>query len=132
LQAGDRAVDSGNRSRIWPYGHNALKQALEHLGFGPCYHFTAMMRARHTSRWLRIARGGEPNWDEVMHGHCATTDWPAAHLCEFLNVPVPEIPFPHSNDTATMRRALLALRIIRVAVPVAIAAGVITLVAGLT
>jgi hypothetical protein len=42
-------------------------------------------------------------------------------LCEFLDVPVPEEPFPHVNDTAEFRRHQ-QLRMLRAALPVALAA----------
>ena len=34
-------------------------------------------------------------------------------LCSFLNVPVPETPYPHVNDTATVKRIIRAMRILR-------------------
>ncbi len=33
-------------------------------------------------------------------------------LCDFLGVPVPDIPFPRSNDTPTMLRRLRIARIV--------------------
>ena len=59
-------------------GTTSLKLALERLGFGPCYHFTEMMRARHTADWLDIAKGGTPEWDRLLSQFSSTTDWPAA------------------------------------------------------
>ena len=47
-------------------------------------------------------------------------------LCEFLGVEVPDKPFPHLNDTADMRRLILMVRTLSVAVPAAL-----TLVAGI-
>jgi hypothetical protein len=42
-------------------------------------------------------------------------------LCEFLGVEVPDKPFPHLNDAAEMRRMILVLRTLSVAVPAALA-----------
>ena len=39
-------------------------------------------------------------------------------LCEFLGVEEPDKPFPHLNDAAEMRRRILVLRAVSVAVPV--------------
>jgi len=48
-------------------------------------------------------------------------------LCDFLGKPVPEgVPFPHLNDRRFFRRVLLALRIAEWAVPVAVAAGIVS------
>ena len=41
-------------------------------------------------------------------------------LCEFLGVEEPEGPFPRLNDTAQMRRRILALRALSVAFPAAL------------
>ncbi len=213
-------------------GTTSLKLALERLGFGPCYHFTEMLRARHAAEWLRIADGVAPDWNRLLADFSATTDWPAAAwyrelaaefpdarviltvrdpiawhtsvcltilplrralarwmpgagriaeltdkivwegtfdgraedrthavavyerhcnevrrtiaadrllefdvregwrpLCEFLGVPVPEdTPFPRANDTARMRRALFALRALKIIIPFAIAVALILLV----
>lgn len=43
-------------------------------------------------------------------------------LCEFLDVPVPDEPFPRLNDTAEFRRRILAVRILSIALPAALAA----------
>ena len=42
-------------------------------------------------------------------------------LCEFLGVEVPDKPFPHLNDAAEMRRMILVLRTLSVAVPASLA-----------
>jgi hypothetical protein len=42
-------------------------------------------------------------------------------LCEFLGVEVPDKPFPRLNDTAAMRRVVLALRAVSVLVPTILA-----------
>lgn len=42
-------------------------------------------------------------------------------MCEFLGVQEPDNPFPHLNDAADMRRMILMLRVLSVAVPTALA-----------
>jgi hypothetical protein len=47
-------------------------------------------------------------------------------LCEFLAVPVPDEPFPYLNDTAQMQRGMKSIRALSVALPVALALSVTT------
>ena len=42
-------------------------------------------------------------------------------LCGFLGVEEPDTPFPHLNDAAEMRRRMLSVRVLGVAVPTALA-----------
>jgi len=59
-------------------GTTSLKLALEQLGFGRCYHFTEVLRAGHAAAWLNLANGEKPDWDTLLEGYLATSDWPAA------------------------------------------------------
>jgi hypothetical protein len=56
----------------------SLKFALEHLGFGPCYHMSEVFAAarRNVPLWLDVVRG-KPDWDAVFAGFQSTTDYPA-------------------------------------------------------
>jgi len=56
----------------------SLKFALEHLGFGPCYHMSEVFAGvrRNVPLWVGVVRG-KRNWDEVFAGFNATTDYPA-------------------------------------------------------
>jgi hypothetical protein len=56
----------------------SLKFALEHLGFGPCYHMSEVFAgARHNvPLWLDVVRG-KPDWDAIFAGFKSTTDYPA-------------------------------------------------------
>ena len=47
-------------------------------------------------------------------------------LCEFLDVPVPDEPFPRLNDTVQMQRGLKSIRALSVVLPVALALAVAT------
>jgi Sulfotransferase domain len=63
-------------------GTMSLKQALEQLGFGPCFHmaefFTNENGEALTGKWARAVLGSEaPDWDEVFAGYQSTVDWPS-------------------------------------------------------
>jgi len=56
----------------------SLKFALEHLGFGPCYHMSEVLAdaRRAVPLWLD-AIGGRPDWEAIFEGFHSTTDYPA-------------------------------------------------------
>ena len=56
----------------------SLKFALEHLGFGPCYHMSEVFAGsrRNVPLWLD-AIDGRPDWDAIFAGFHSTTDYPA-------------------------------------------------------
>ena len=56
----------------------SLKFALEHLGFGPCYHMSEVFAGarRNVPLWLDVIRG-KPDWNAVFAGFQSTTDYPA-------------------------------------------------------
>ena len=56
----------------------SLKFALEHLGFGPCYHMSEVFaRARRNVPLWLDAIDGRPDWDAIFDGFASTTDYPA-------------------------------------------------------
>jgi hypothetical protein len=56
----------------------SVKFALEKLGFGPCYHMMEVMpHPERVAKWAALARGGEPDWDEIFNGYASCVDWPA-------------------------------------------------------
>lgn len=58
-------------------GTASLKTALEHLGFGPCYHFYDLIaQPQRFEHWRRALDGEQVDWDEVFDGYQATVDWP--------------------------------------------------------
>ena len=60
-------------------GTLSLKNALEKLGFGACYHMMEVFpRPEHVAMWHRLAFGHPMDWDEIFRGFRATVDWPAA------------------------------------------------------
>ena len=61
-------------------GTLSLKAALEHLGFGPCYHMAELfLHMEHVPLWIRAAEG-EDVWDELFDGYVGTVDYPG---CSF-------------------------------------------------
>ncbi len=72
-------------------GTRALKQALERLGYGPCYHMSEVIeQPRRIRQWLEVAEGASPNWDELFAGFQSTMDWPAAAYWRELAAYYPE------------------------------------------
>lgn len=60
-------------------GTFSVSLALEHLGFGPCYHMDRVFAsATELAKWQPIAEGSEPDWDRVFDGFVSTVDWPGA------------------------------------------------------
>jgi Sulfotransferase domain len=60
-------------------GTLSLKNALEKLGFGPCYHMMEVFaRPDHVAMWHRLAFEQSIDWDEIFRSFHATVDWPAA------------------------------------------------------
>lgn len=55
----------------------SLKFALEHLGFGPCYHMVEVFRGarRNIPLWQDVA-DGKPDWDTIFEGYRSVTDNP--------------------------------------------------------
>jgi hypothetical protein len=72
-------------------GTTSLKAALEALGRGPCYHmFDVMSDPERVRRWLDIARGAAPRWDEVFAGYASAVDWPVAAYWRQLATAYPD------------------------------------------
>ncbi len=58
-------------------GTFSLKFALEHLGFGPCYHMSEVLASarRSVPLWLDAVQG-KPDWDAIFDGFVSTCDYP--------------------------------------------------------
>ena len=69
----------------------SLKFALEHLGFGPCYHMAEVFAGsrRNVPLWLDVVRGN-PDWDAVFAGYQSTTDYPACTYWRELTALYPD------------------------------------------
>lgn len=60
-------------------GTESMKQALEMIGMGPCYHmYEVLPHKDRVTLWRGVAAGNTPDWDAVFDGFHSTVDWPAA------------------------------------------------------
>ncbi len=62
-------------------GTLSLKFALEHLGFGPCYHMMEIMAQgeQRLPQWIGVVRGAA-DWDAVFDGFTSSVDYPACYF----------------------------------------------------
>ena len=66
-------------------GTASLKEALEELGFGPCYHMIEVFEhPEHVGFWEAAWRGEPVDWDGLLGGYEAAVDWPACTFYEEL------------------------------------------------
>jgi hypothetical protein len=72
-------------------GTLSLKFALEHVGFGPCYHMAEFFAhlPEHLPLWLGAA-DGRPDWDAIFEGYVSTVDYPGCTYWRDLVAKWPE------------------------------------------
>ncbi|MEU6130241.1 sulfotransferase family protein [Saccharopolyspora sp. NPDC047091] len=71
-------------------GTASMKAALEHLGFGPCYHmFEVIAEPERMQDWVR-ALDGPVDWDQVLGGYQSTVDWPGCTFWRELMAAYPD------------------------------------------
>ncbi|SRR5579884_1952208 len=59
-------------------GTRSLKEALEILGAGPCYHMVEVFEhPEHVALWVAASKGEPVDWQKIFHDYRATVDWPA-------------------------------------------------------
>lgn len=59
-------------------GTLSLKNALEKIGYGPCYHMLEVFsRPEHVALWHDAAFGKAVDWDRLFGDFTATVDWPS-------------------------------------------------------
>lgn len=59
-------------------GTMSLRDALNRIGLGPCYHMSEVIRNPHFARyWAQLAQGERVDWEAVFEGYRSTVDWPA-------------------------------------------------------
>ena len=60
-------------------GTESMKNALEILGQGPCYHmFEVLPHPDRVTSWIELAKGETPDWEAAFEGYQASVDWPGA------------------------------------------------------
>ena len=82
-------------------GTYSLKEALERLGFGPCYHMAEVeAHPEHSPMWHAAVQGESVEWDTLLDGYRSTVDWPSAYFwLELMS------EYPHSKVILTVRDA---------------------------
>lgn len=72
-------------------GTLSLKQALETLGVGRCYHMLEIVEhPEHRVAWSAAARGEAVDWEALFAGYRAAVDWPAARFWRELAAYYPD------------------------------------------
>jgi len=84
----------------------SLRDALQQLLGGPCYHMEAVLRTpSHIAAWHAAARGEPVDWASLLHGYVAGVDWPvAAHYGSLLtHFPAARVVLTHRDPEAWYR-----------------------------
>jgi hypothetical protein len=72
-------------------GTLSLKLALEHIGFGRCYHMSEMLAHIRSALPLWIAAGhGHADWDAIFDGYQSSTDYPGCAFWRELAAHYPD------------------------------------------
>lgn len=72
-------------------GTSSLRQALQMLLGGACYHMSEVApRPGHVTAWHQASLGKLPDWDELFAGFDATVDWPASGFWRELSAAYPD------------------------------------------
>lgn len=72
-------------------GTKSLKLALEHLGFGLCYHMSELHEnLERLVYWQQAMETGTTDWDALFEGYRSCVDWPGAFYWRELAAVYPE------------------------------------------
>jgi hypothetical protein len=72
-------------------GTLSLRDALERLGLGPCYHmYEVMQNPGHVGFWQRAVDGEAVEWDELLGSYGSAVDWPVCSFWAELAARYPE------------------------------------------
>lgn len=78
-------------------GTHSLKLALEHLGFGKCYHMMELFQNPQGLKYFKRAEKNElVNWDELFKGYSAAVDYPVARYYKQITQFYPEAKVIHT------------------------------------
>src|SRR3569623_1074675 len=69
----------------------SLKEALERLLGGPCYHMIEVFgRPEHIPLWTAAYEGDMPDWDAMFAGFAAGVDWPIGGIWQPISEAFPD------------------------------------------
>jgi hypothetical protein len=74
-------------------GTASMQQALNLLGFGPCYHMREVFKdPTGVQKWDQVGLNNDKNvdWDTIFHGYQSTVDFPAASYYKELHETYPD------------------------------------------
>ena len=71
-------------------GTLSLRQALEELGYGPCYHMENVLLDSHGVYWQSVIDGKPPQWDTFLGDFGAGVDAPVCLYVEELMATYPD------------------------------------------
>lgn len=72
-------------------GTLSLKNALEVLGFGKCYHMLEILKQpSHMKHWTEIMHRGKADWETLFKDYQSAVDWPVAAYYRDLMAVYPE------------------------------------------
>jgi hypothetical protein len=72
-------------------GTSSIKDALEELGFGKCYHMREVIaQPQHAKIWRDAAADKPVDWEALFQGYQATVDWPGCTFYRELMQRYPE------------------------------------------
>ena len=78
-------------------GTASLKDALEIIGFGPCYHMREVFEhADHIPYWQAAVDGTLLSWDPIMGNYASSCDWPACSFYKSLMQANPDAKVLHT------------------------------------
>ncbi|HTB06834.1 MAG TPA: sulfotransferase [Bacteroidia bacterium] len=79
-------------------GTHSLKEALEHIGFGKCYHMIELLQNPKGLPYFIDAEGGKvPNWDALFTGYLSAIDYPVARYYKELMKVYPDAKVIHTT-----------------------------------
>ncbi|MEO5907174.1 MAG: sulfotransferase family protein, partial [Saprospiraceae bacterium] len=79
-------------------GTTSLKLALEHLGFGKCYHmFELMAHPDQIIYFEKAERGEKVDWDKLFEGYQSACDMPVIRYYEDILKRYPDAKLVHTT-----------------------------------
>jgi hypothetical protein len=74
-------------------GTASMKEALERLLGGPCYHMREVFEhPEHSALWSRALHGDAAGWRACLQGYVAAVDWPASFFWREIADANPDAP----------------------------------------